>query len=204
MNKKHEPGSIEDCECLACSEQAHRESYDMILRERDELWKALAFYADRKNYDQFGVPRIKHEGHPGCKVPDMGRTARIVLRSSAFPAIPDPDERRLTWTALDELETELATVKAELGLKAGLLEGPAGSLAREAELRAQLAAARKALERCQKLERLAALLGAAWFYGGFKAETANEREQEILMEDLGYVFGSENELISALNGDTND
>lgn len=54
-------------------------------------------------------------------------------------------------------------------------------------------------DRTAKLERLAALLGAAWFYGNFKAETANEREQEILMEELGYVFGSEDELIAALN-----
>ena len=79
MTKKHEPGSIEDCECLACSELAHREGYDMALRERDRLWKALEFYADPMNYDQFGVPRIPHEGHTGCKVPDSGRTARLAL-----------------------------------------------------------------------------------------------------------------------------
>lgn len=53
-------------------------------------------------------------------------------------------------------------------------------------------------DRTAKLERLAALLGVAWFYGDFKAETVNEREQESLMKDLGYVFYSEDEAIAAI------
>jgi hypothetical protein len=71
----HDPGSIEGCECLACSEQYYREGYDSMLHERDRLWKALEFYANKNNYDLFGIPRIPHS----CEVPDMGRTARVAL-----------------------------------------------------------------------------------------------------------------------------
>lgn len=47
-----------------------------------QLEEALRFYADRKNYDQFG---ICHEPRPGCSCgqkhnhPDMGRIARAAL-----------------------------------------------------------------------------------------------------------------------------
>ena len=55
------------------------------------------------------------------------------------------------------------------------------------------------LQRMEKLERLAALLGATWFYGDFTAETASEREQESLMNELGFRFKDKNELIAILN-----
>jgi hypothetical protein len=74
-----EPGAVEDCECLACVEQFHREGESQALRERDLLWKALEVYAKRENYDEYGVLRLPHMGHTGCKVPDCGRIARAAL-----------------------------------------------------------------------------------------------------------------------------
>ena len=41
-------------------------------------------------------------------------------------------------------------------------------------------------ERVSALEELAEKLSQAWFYGNWKAETANEREMEKIMRKLGY------------------
>lgn len=41
-------------------------------------------------------------------------------------------------------------------------------------------------ERVSLLEELAEKLSQAWFYGDWKAETANEREMEVIMRKLGY------------------
>lgn len=41
-------------------------------------------------------------------------------------------------------------------------------------------------ERVLVLENLAEKLSQSWFYGEWKAETANEREMEVIMRRLGY------------------
>lgn len=52
-----------------------------MLRDRiDKLEAALQFYANHKNYDEYGIPRIPA---PGCTCgrthPDMGTTAKKAL-----------------------------------------------------------------------------------------------------------------------------
>lgn len=52
---------------------------DALRASNARLREALEYYANPKNYNGFGLPVIPHEGHPGCKVPDNGRTARKAL-----------------------------------------------------------------------------------------------------------------------------
>ena len=73
------PRMDEDGCCACCGADCSILGTVEALREREGWDTALAFYANSTNYDEFGVPRIPHEGHPGCKVPDMGRTAKIAL-----------------------------------------------------------------------------------------------------------------------------
>ena len=59
-----------------------------------------------------------------------------------------------------------------------------------AELRAALA----------KLNALCGNLASAWFYGGWIAETNNEREMQEIMEQLGWwPVESEDKLIATIN-----
>lgn len=66
-------------------------------------------------------------------------------------------------------------------------------LEKEAERAARLAALSRA---AVKFEVLAELLSGAWFYGDWKAETINEREQEAIMRDLGYWPTTEDEVVA--------
>lgn len=51
-------------------------------------------------------------------------------------------------------------------------------------------------ERQKKLETLAKVLAKTWFYGGWRADTINEKVLQTLMEDLGYYpFKDESDLI---------
>ena len=54
-----------------------------------------------------------------------------------------------------------------------------------------------------RLVRVAELIGSIFFYGGFKAETHNERELEKELRELGYFFESESELMAKLHPDAN-
>lgn len=47
-------------------------------------------------------------------------------------------------------------------------------------------------------ERICFLIGSIYFYGNFKAETANERELEKLLREEGFFFDSEDQLMAAL------
>jgi hypothetical protein len=58
----------------------------LLVSQRDQLTetvnrfcKALEVYAKRESYDEYGVLRLPHMGHTGCKVPDCGRIARAAL-----------------------------------------------------------------------------------------------------------------------------
>ena len=63
-------------------------------------------------------------------------------------------------------------------------------------------AARDAVRECDRLtaevERLRGIalnLSAAWYYGGWKYETINEREMQSLMEQAGYWPTTEEQII---------
>ena len=47
----------------------------------------------------------------------------------------------------------------------------------------------------KKLRHIAHLIGSIFFYGNFKAETANEKILQILLEDMGYFYKTEDELM---------
>ena len=47
-------------------------------------------------------------------------------------------------------------------------------------------------------QRVCELIGSIYFYGKFKAETANERELKTLLRKLGYFFETEAALIAKL------
>jgi hypothetical protein len=47
--------------------------------------------------------------------------------------------------------------------------------------------------------RVCELIGSIYYYGKFRAETANERELEALLRKLGYFFESEEQLMSKLH-----
>lgn len=58
--------------------------------------------------------------------------------------------------------------------------------------------------RVEKLETLAKLLAASWFYGDWKWESPNERVQQMLMQELGYFpFKDEDEMIRHTRIDDN-
>ncbi len=48
-------------------------------------------------------------------------------------------------------------------------------------------------------QRVCELIGSIYFYGNFRAETANERELEALLRKLGYFFDSEEQLMAKLH-----
>lgn len=73
------PRMDEDGCCACCGADCSILGTVEALKEMEGWDTALEFYANSTNYDEFGVPRIPHEGHPGCKVPDMGRTAKLAL-----------------------------------------------------------------------------------------------------------------------------
>jgi hypothetical protein len=55
----------------------------------------------------------------------------------------------------------------------------------------------------EKLRQMYALLASAWFYGGWRAETHNERLMQKLMEEAGYWPTSESEIVArTLLGET--
>jgi hypothetical protein len=57
-------------------------------------------------------------------------------------------------------------------------------------------------ERTEKLEALSKVLAKAWYYGGWKWETPNERVMQMLMEELGlYPFKDEDEMIEKTSVD---
>lgn len=61
----------------------------------------------------------------------------------------------------------------------------------------------------KKLEGVALCMSAAMYYGGWKAETLNERELQAYMESAGYWPTTEDEIIArrallSQNGDNND
>lgn len=73
----HEPSDVEIIEAaLTGWDDPVPPEIPPAIAALDRIKKALAFYANPKSYDDFGVPKIPHEGHPGCKVPDLGRTAK--------------------------------------------------------------------------------------------------------------------------------
>lgn len=45
-------------------------------------------------------------------------------------------------------------------------------------------------------KRVCELVGSIYFYGGFKAETKNEKELAELLSKLGYMYKNEDELIA--------
>jgi hypothetical protein len=47
-------------------------------------------------------------------------------------------------------------------------------------------------------KRVCELVSCIYFYGGFKAETHNERELHKLLSKLGYVYKNEDELMAKL------
>jgi superoxide dismutase len=51
----------------------------------------------------------------------------------------------------------------------------------------------------EDLIKVCELIGSIFFYGNFKAETANERELEALLRKIGYFFGSEEELLKKIH-----
>lgn len=73
------PRMDEDGCCACCGADCSILGTVEALKGKEGLDTALEFYANPTNYDEFGVPRIPHEGHPGCKVPDMGRIAKLAL-----------------------------------------------------------------------------------------------------------------------------
>ena len=48
-------------------------------------------------------------------------------------------------------------------------------------------------------KRVCELVSSIYFYGGFKAETHNERELVDLLSKLGYMYKNEDELITKLH-----
>jgi len=48
-------------------------------------------------------------------------------------------------------------------------------------------------------ERVCELIGSIYYYGNFRAETANERELEALLRKLGYFFENEEQLMAKLH-----
>lgn len=49
-------------------------------------------------------------------------------------------------------------------------------------------------------KRVCELVSSIYLYGGFKAETHNERELADLLSKLGYMYKNESELIAKLHG----
>lgn len=47
-----------------------------------------------------------------------------------------------------------------------------------------------------KLKKMYALLASAWFYGGWEAETHNERLMQKLMQEAGYWPTTEEEIVA--------
>ena len=47
--------------------------------------------------------------------------------------------------------------------------------------------------------RICELIGSIYFYGNFRAETANERELELLLRKHGYFFENEDQLMAKLH-----
>lgn len=48
------------------------------------------------------------------------------------------------------------------------------------------------------------LVGSIYFYGGFHAETPNEAELATLLDKLGYLYKSEDELIAKMESNLNE
>jgi hypothetical protein len=47
--------------------------------------------------------------------------------------------------------------------------------------------------------RICELIGSIYYYGNFRAETANERELESLLRKHGYFFETEGQLMAKLH-----
>jgi len=55
-------------------------------------------------------------------------------------------------------------------------------------------------EDAERLQEMFSLLASAWFYGGWKAETANEREMQRIMTTAGWwPIENEDELIAKID-----
>jgi len=55
-------------------------------------------------------------------------------------------------------------------------------------------------EDAERLQEMFSLLASAWFYGGWKAETANEREMQRIMTAAGWwPIENEDELIAKID-----
>ncbi len=95
---------------------------------------------------------------------------------------------------LEQLERDLAAANAELAryVREDAIKASANKMLMER-------AERSEAERDAAL-RIFPLLASAWFYGEWKAETANEREMQAIMEAVGWwPFKTEDSLIAAID-----
>ena len=124
------------------------------------------------------------------------KKAQAVAALLATPPAP-VDVRVAELIAADKEYDEAASYDA-------YVKDPVGNGARKAAATKRRAAALALLDGQQAgvddYRAIARLIGSIFFYGNFKAETANERALESLLRKTGNFYETEDEVLAALGG----